>query len=386
MHRIINGLLIHRMMSRRTLLPGIALLLASVVLISSCSPEEEEERPETPESAEIRPEVVFTTIDDRPLHIYIESQGIVEANRVIVVRPRISGFVRTSALEDGAFVQQGDTLISFVDEEWQYQLQQAENEYESALLEYDIERRQRQNNSTAGSNGNGSNRDDNMLRISTGLAQAELELERARLDLSYTSITAPYSGFLSVPDRVNNGAYIATGSELGTLIEDRKVRVRLDVLEAELHALEQGMTVTVTTPSGTQKEGVIRAITPIVNPESKTGQVLVEVPNQDRLLKPGMTVEGRIQIRSHSGTTRVPRSAILERDGGRTLVFKLNNGRVEWVYVDPETMTPEWAIVNNEDISPGDTLAVGRHFALSHMQPVTPRMAGQIVLEDEGVE
>lgn len=373
-------------MNRLVLFFGATLLLTTFVLISSCSPEEEEERPETPESAEVRPEVTFSTIDDRPLHVYIESQGIVEANREIVVRPRISGFVRTTVLEDGAYVQEGDTLISFVDEEWQYQLQQAENDYESALIEYNIERRQRENNNPSGSNGNSGNRDDSMLRISTGLAQAELDLERARLDLSYTSITAPYSGLLSVPERVNPDAYISAGSELGRLIEDQTVRVRLDVLEAELHALKPGMTVTVTTPSGTQKEGTIRAITPVVNPESKTGQVLVEVPNEDRLLKPGMTVEGRIQIRSHSGKTRIPRSAILERDGGRTLVFKLNDSIVEWVYVNPEYMTPEWAIVNNEDIAPGDTLAVGRHFALSHLQPVIPRMAGQIVMEEEGIE
>jgi hypothetical protein len=92
-----------------------------------------------------------------------------------------------------------------------------------------------------------------------------------------------------------------------------------------------------------------------------------------------MTVEGRIATESYTGQARIPRSAILERDGGRTLVFKLNNDVVEWIYVDPVHETSEWAIVNHEDITPGDTLAVDRHFALSHLQPVRPRMAGEIV-------
>jgi len=135
------------------------------------------------------------------------------------------------------------------------------------------------------------------------------------------------------------------------------------------------------TPSGVRKQGVVSAVSPIVDSESKTGKVVVEVDNSDRTLRTGMTVEGRIQIESHSGIARVPRSAILERDGGRTLVFKLNGETVEWVYVEPVIETSDWAIINSEDISPGDTLAVDRHFAISHLQKVRPRMTGEIVME-----
>tara|TARA_R100001143_G_scaffold63475_2_gene70818 strand:+ start:65 stop:1132 length:1068 start_codon:yes stop_codon:yes gene_type:complete len=345
-----------------------------VLTIGACTGGDEQERPEVQDDVDIRPDVIFAVADDLPLHIYIESQGIAEPVREITIRPRISGFITESAMDDGQQLEEGDPILVFDAQEWQYQLQQAENEYETAMVAYNIEINQRE---SQGSTPRDEDR-ERMVRISTGLADAELALERVKLDLSYTTLSAPFSGELSVPNRIATGAYISAGSELGRLVDDRTLLIRFDVLEAELNRLNRGMTVELYTPSGDRKEGSIRAISPVVNPESKTGQVVVEVENSDRSLRPGMTVEGRIRVESHSGIARIPRAAILERDGGRTLVFKLNGDRVEWVYVEPEYATSEWAIINNEDIAPGDTLAVDRHFALSHLQFVRPRVAGDI--------
>lgn len=363
-------------------------VLLPLLIIGACSSESAEDDPlseERKESVEVRPEVIFATADDRPLFYYVESQGIVEANREVVLKPKISGFVQQSNIIEGARFGKGDTLLTFADDEWENAVQEARNEYQKALNAYDIEKRLRNSgNQQQGTNGD-SLRSDDMVRIVTGLAQAELALDRAKLNLSYATITAPFSGQLAVQKRIEEGTFINAGAELGTLVDDRSVRVRFDVLESEVNKINQGMTAELTTPGGEHLQGRVSAVSPVVDPESKTGEVIVRSDNRNRLLKPGMTVEGRIQIRRMEGKARIPRSAILERDGGRTLVFKLHseNNEVEWIYVSPVAQNEEWAIVNHENISPGDTLAVDNHFALSHLQIVDPKM--QVLEREEAV-
>jgi len=354
----------------------IVLLVIASVGCSSDSSVDEPVSEEQKESVEVRPEVIFTIADDEPIYKYVESQGVVEANREVVLKPKISGFVEQSNIVEGARFQQGDTLLTLIDDEWAYALQEARNEYQKALNAYRIERGLRKTEQNRkGTNGD-SIRSDAMVRITTGLAQAELAMDRAKLNLSYATITAPFSGQLATPKRIEAGTFVSAGTELGTLVDDRSVRIRFDVLEAEVNKIRQGMTAELVTPGEESLQGRVSAVSPVVDPESKTGEVIVTADNRNGLLKPGMTVEGRIQIQKLEGKARIPRATILERDGGRTLVFKLHpeNNEVEWIYVSPAAQNEEWAIVNHENIAPGDTLAVDNHFALSHLQIVEPKM------------
>lgn len=361
-------------------------LLAGLILAVGCqqSDEEEDQNPlseEEQESVQVRPEVIFAVADDQPLYQYIESQGVVEANQQATLKPRVSGFIEQSNLAEGRKVQKGDTLLEFVDEEWRLSYQQAKNEYQRVLRDYEEYRSMEGMVET-----NGQKMDKELVRINTGLAQAELDLKRAELDLSYTNIIAPFSGVLHTERRINPGSYITSGTEIGQLIDDRRVRVRFDVLESEIGMVREGMVAELTSPGGQTLSGRVVGVAPVVDSESKTGQVVVEANNSAQLLRPGMTVEGAIRVEEISGKARVPRSAILSRDGGRTLLFKLRpeNDEVHWIYVNPTAQNADWAIIDHEDVAPGDTIAVERHFALSHLQIVTPKM--KLSTDDENFD
>lgn len=355
----------------------VLLVIGLGLIFMSCQQNEsEDDNPlskKEQESAEVRPEVTFAIADDKPIYQYIESQGVVEANKSVELKPKISGYVKRSYITEGKRVQKGDTLLIFDRREWAMALQQAQNAYEEALNSYKIEMGMRSSRDTGGTNGN-NDINSRMVRITTGLAQAELELEQARLELAYTVIKAPFTGILATDRRLSSGTYVNAGTEVGELVDDRTVRLRFDVLESEISNIEQGMDVSLTAPGGEQLMGEVEAVAPVVNTDTKTGTVIVEADNTGGILRPGMTVEGRIQTLQEDGKARVPRSAILSRDGGRTLLFKLHpeNNEVQWVYVEPGAQNSEWVIINHEQIAPGDTIAVDRHFSLSHLQIVDP--------------
>jgi len=335
---------------------------------------------EEKESVEVRPQVLFAVADDEPIYQYIESQGLVEAWQSVKLKSRISGYVEWSAIVEGTNVEKGDTLLMFDRREYKIDETEALNAYQEALQKYKVEMKMRNgaevesplqtDTNTAGVNGS------RLVRIRTGLAQAEVDLKRARLNLSYSVLTAPFSGVLSTNERLNTGTYITSGTTIAQLVDTRRVRIKFDVLESEYLKVKKGMTVQLVTPNGDAINGVVEAIDPVVDNETKTGTVIVRAENKYQLLTPGMTVEGRIRVSKMEGKVRVPRASILSRDGGRTLLFKLNseNNEVEWVYVEPVEQNNEWAILNHPDINAGDTIAVDNHFALSHLQIVEPVM------------
>lgn len=317
------------------------------------------------DSIEILPEVVFDVVDDKPLQFYIESRGVVEPVQRIAITPRIGGFVEQHAVIDGNWVKEGELILQLDSTEWQYNVKEARDNYLRAKNEYDIEVRLR---------GDAEVNENSLIRITTGLAEAETAYDRARLNLSYTTISAPFSGFISTKNVVTNGAYISAGLELGSLINTSLVKVRFDVLESEITSLSRGMSVELKDPSGRNSIGKIVAISPEIDQKTKTGQAIIEVDNSSNTLKTGMTVEGRVFVKSVKDKVRMPREALLERDG-RTLVFKLTGTEVEWIYVTPIAMNSEWVLVNHENIAPGDTLAVDKHFSISHQQNVVPLMS-----------
>src|SRR5690554_2212156 len=274
--------------------PSILLLvlISHSLMLTACTGDANEANRPDLESIEIRPEVIFSVVNDDPLRFFIESRGVVEPLQRIQIIPRLSGFVDQHSIHAGRSVEAGDVLIKLNDEEWVNAERQAYNNYLKAKNDYEIESRLRSLRSDSSQNG------DELIRITTGFAEAELAYERAQLNVSYATIKAPFSGFVSTKEVISKGAYIPAGKELGTLIDNSKVRIRFDVLESEIDVLEEGMAVELTGPGNTQFAGEIVAVAPLVDSESKTGQVLVEVDNPEGKLRSGMTVEGRVFVRS----------------------------------------------------------------------------------------
>lgn len=110
------------------------------------------------------------------------------------------------------------------------------------------------------------------------------------------TIYAP-SGGIVIGKEAKEGMYVKTGTPIYTIADLSRVWVNLDAYESDLAWLRYGQQVEFTTESypGDVFTGTISFIHPVLNEETRTVKVRVNVENEDNRLKPGMFVRAAAQ-------------------------------------------------------------------------------------------
>ena len=155
------------------------------------------------------------------------------------------------------------------------------------------------------------------LRAARTQAEARLGTARAARDASalrrsFADLRAPAAGIIS-KRLVQPGQVVTAGSELLRLIRDGKLEWRAELPASQLAQVGPGDLVRLRGRDGSAVTGRVRAVSPGVDPQTRTGTVYADLP-QPGGLQPGTYLEGRIE----SGTTQalaVPTAAVVPRDG-----------------------------------------------------------------------
>lgn len=208
-------------------------------------------------------------------------------------------------------------------------------------------------------------RQEEIRAATSGLAQAEQRLERARLALERTEIAAPFAG--RVADlAAEPGQQVAPGGTLLTLLEDERLEVDVDVLEADVVRLRAGSPARVRVPALDELvlEGRVSTINPLVDPKTGTGRVTVTLPNPRGRLMPGLFAYVELETGRLPNRLLVPVAAVLERQD-RQLVFRIEEGRALWTYVTTGARSGDLVEIV-DGLAEGDLVAVKDHFALAH--------------------
>jgi membrane fusion protein, copper/silver efflux system len=118
----------------------------------------------------------------------------------------------------------------------------------------------------------------------------------------HVTIYAPMSGTVIHRDG-QEGMYVDTGSRLYTLADLNEVWVKLDAYESDLPWLHYGQTVEFSTVAhpGEVFRGQIAFIDPVLDPNTRTAKVRVNVPNEDGRLKPEMFVRAMVRAQVATG-------------------------------------------------------------------------------------
>jgi HlyD family secretion protein len=210
----------------------------------------------------------------------------------------------------------------------------------------------------------------------SGLSGARLRLERAKWELSRALITSPIDGMVDVID-VSAGEKLSGGQPIMTVVDTRNLRIEAQVLEHDLPLVRTGGEAMITTAGapGRILRGRIDAVLPLVDSLTRAGRAIVRV-NGDGTLRPGMYADVQLEAARLTGRRLVPTRAVIERDGGRPLVFVIRDGRAQWTYILPgrtngtDTEVLPDSISGLIPVNAGDLVIVDGHLTLTHDAPV----------------
>ena len=289
---------------------------ACVLLLGACpqggeaDDKDEDEVPPIPveTSTPIRGDVYAVYSGTAPIEAFAEADVIA----------KVEGEVRAFLFEEGDEVEAGQVLARLDGDRLRLEL----NESRARLnkMERDFER-----NKELREKGLLSEGDFEKLRYDLEALEASFNL--ASLELDYTQIRAPISGVVSE-------RYIKVGTTIR--IGEPAFRVTsLDPLVAYLHVPEreyrqiraaQPVAIEIDALAGERIIAEVTRVSPIVDPQTATFKITIEIRDPERRIKPGMFGRMSIVYDQHEDVLQIPRSALVE-DMGNETVFVVEDGK-----------------------------------------------------------
>ncbi|MDX2298679.1 MAG: efflux RND transporter periplasmic adaptor subunit [Xanthomonadaceae bacterium] len=177
--------------------------------------------------------------------------------------------------------------------------------------------------------------------------RSELDVQRAavditKLELSYTTITAPISGVVA-QRMVKVGNLIQPNAPMFKIVDTSRLEAVLNVPERELDTLRAGLPVTMRVDAlpGRSFNGKVGRVSPVVDAGSGTFRVTAIFEGIGQL-KPGMFGRVDIVFDQRPNALTIPRDALLEGDG-ETSVFAVRDGKAVRVPVQVGFITGSYA-------------------------------------------
>jgi RND family efflux transporter MFP subunit len=359
-----------RRQTRLWLAAGAALVLLAALLLALRI----QERLRVPAVVDSRPlPVEVVTVQPRPFPVYIESVGTVAAVRRILVSAQLSATVLAVPNREGAPVERGTVLVELDEAEVRRELQKQQAATERARTELGYWRKELEADRKLFDKGMLERRrmDDSRRQVSAleaSLAEAEAQLEIARLRLDWSTVTAPWPGFVQ-SNLVLEGEQVHPGTAMVELVAAEPLKIVVPVAERDLARLAEGQVALVRIPAaGVELESRVHRIYPALDRPSRNATVELSLSPQQHALMPGMAAEVRVLTRLEPAALAVPRHAIRlqQHEEG---VFVVEGGTARWRSVSTGAAQGDQVIVAG-GIHAGEQVIVTPHPGLTEGRAV----------------
>lgn len=317
----------------------IILSAAAALLATACGKKEEDKKAD---AMDVLPLVEVETVHVTAVDQIHEYTANVEAYKSNNISPAASNRIKTITVDVGDHVRRGQVLVTM-------------DNSEAARLKVNLDQIQREYN-----------RATQLLKIGSG-TQAQVDQLKAQLDASRTQynnvientvLRSPVSGVVTArnfdPGDVTAGQPVLT---IGQITPD--VKIIINVTEADRAKFHAGMPVDVTFDAfpGESYAAKVSRIYPAVDPQTRTFQAEVLIPNKGEKFFPGMFARVSVNHGTQENVVVSDRAVVKQTGSGNRYVYVLHGDKVSFNKVELGTRTDDgYEIISG--VADGDTVVV----------------------------
>ena len=249
---------------------------------------------------------------------FLVATTTLSAERSLDVLARASGEVVEVLVEEGDAVRGGQLLAQLDPSDARLALAEAQAHYDNIQREY---------TRTVELAKHGGVTDQELENQRYQIELRTIALERSRQQLANTEVRSPITGIVGERS-VTPGATISTNTRLFHVLDPDPLLAVIHIPDAGRQSLRAGLGVQIQAAGGVQASGVIDRISPVVEAESGTVKVTVELDGAGTdagALVPGSFVTVLVPTETRPNAVVVPKRAILlERD--QSIVYRVQEG------------------------------------------------------------
>jgi len=375
---------------RSKVLSTALILFVILAAMTGCS---KEERPPPPP-----PEVTVTEAVQKDVPIYIELVGSTLGSEDVEIRARVEGYLISTDFTEGSFVKKGQVLYKIDPQPFQAALSQAQANLSTAKARLD-----KTNNDVARYKPLAAEKAVSQQELDNALSAQEAArfqvtaydamVDKAKLDLAYTTITAPVDGLIGTTQK-KVGSLVGRGENtlLNTISQVNPILFRCAIAEAEYlrlarggadkdKSLEKKFGVELILADGTtfNHKGRLDAIERAVDVSTGTLTGQFSFPNPERILRPGQYGKARFVTDVKEGALLVPQLAVQEIQGLYSVMVVKPDATVEQRMVKAgERVGNLWII--DSGLKPGEKVIVE---GLQKVKPGVQVSAKTVTLDEK---
>lgn len=260
--------------------------------------------------------VMATRVEPRSFTDQFTGLGTARANESVEVTSRISSVVERIGFEEGQLVKAGQLLLELDHDELEADVAMAEARLQKARSQFERRRGLAATRVI-------SELELEELEAEVLIAEAELRAASARLNKAY--IRAPFGGVVGLR-LVSIGDLVGPETVITSLDDMATIKLAFTVPETFLATVREGTAIEARSEVYPDKVflGQVSLVDPRVDQATRSVTIIAELPNEDRLIRPGMFLTVDLQ-RERDGVLLVPEQALAPRQG-RQYLFAVEDG------------------------------------------------------------